>query len=284
MSGTTNIDWCDATDKILTWNCTAVSPGCDLCFARVHTDRYHGKGAFESRPPALRMHRALLPWTDREYREAYRIFATSMSDPFHHAVAIEDLAFMFARMAADWRHVWLVPTKRHILLYHRLTRPEFPALMARQLEGRLRQIAAGNRRLTPVPRQILGDIDSALERADWPLPNVMLGVSAEDRRWWRRRVPYLVKTPAAARMVSVEPLLHQVGPVDLAGGHWVIAGGESGSGHRPMDLDWVRELRDQCLDQGVAFWFKQIGGSYPGQRGDLLDGRQWKQHYEGMSA
>lgn len=59
MSGRTGIDWCDATDNILTWNCTAVSPGCALCFARVHTDRYQGKGAFEARPPALRMHRAV---------------------------------------------------------------------------------------------------------------------------------------------------------------------------------------------------------------------------------
>jgi protein gp37 len=109
----------------------------------------------------------------------------------------------------------------------------------------------------------------------------MLGVSAEDRHWWKIRVPVLTSVPAAARFVSAEPLLHELGPVDLTGIDWVICGGESGRKRRRTDLDWARDLRDQCAAQGVAFWFKQVGGLTPKAGGDLLDGRQWKQHYDG---
>lgn len=107
----------------------------------------------------------------------------------------------------------------------------------------------------------------------WP-SNVWLGVSveAQDQLW---RVDDLREVPAATRFVSAEPLLESLGEVDLTGIHWLIAGGESGPGHRPLDPAWVRELRDSCREQGVAFFFKQWGGRTPKSNGRELDGRQW---------
>ena len=83
------------------------------------------------------------------------------------------------------------------------------------------------------------------------------------------------------RFVSFEPLLGPIGTVDLAGIHWVIAGGESGPGARPVQAEWVRALRDQCQAQGVAFFFKQWGGRTPKAGGNTLDGRQWLEYPEG---
>jgi protein gp37 len=101
----------------------------------------------------------------------------------------------------------------------------------------------------------------------WPLPNVWLGVSAENQQWADIRIPALLDTPAAVRFVSAEPLL---GPIDLgevAGANcggvpnidWLIVGGESGPGARPMSPDWASDLRNQCTESGVAFLFKQWG-------------------------
>jgi protein gp37 len=139
----------------------------------------------------------------------------------------------------------------------------------------------------------------------WPLPNVWLGTSVEDQDRARERIPHLVAVPAVVRFLSCEPLL---GPVDLLeacdrwcdrcgpdycrvrrfanhgpchallidGIDWVIAGGESGHGYRPMDPDWARSLRDQCQAAGgVAFHFKQWGGRTHNAGGRLLDGREW---------
>lgn len=281
MSATTGIDWTDATWNYLRWRCRPVSPGCFNCYARTHTDRYQGKGAFGSEPPAeLRMHRLLLPLTDAKFHAAYRIFMESMSDPFYGALPIEDQSLVWAVMAADPAHLYQGLSKRQGIMRSELARLT-PELLSYGLD-RLEVLAGKGRRLTDTRRRILGDIEAARETV-LPLPNVMLGVSAEDRHWWNIRVPVLREIPAAARFVSVEPLLHELGPVDLTGIHWVICGGESGNGHRPMDLDWVRDLRDQCQAQGVAFWFKQIGGRHPKDNGDLLDGWQWKQHYEGIA-
>ncbi len=111
------------------------------------------------------------------------------------------------------------------------------------------------------------------------LPNVWLGVSAENQKWADVRLPILAETPAAIRFVSAEPL---IGPISLAdhlpGLDWVIVGGESGPEHRPMDPDWARDLRDQCTSAGVAFLFKQWGGRTPKAGGRELDGRTWDEY------
>jgi protein gp37 len=105
---------------------------------------------------------------------------------------------------------------------------------------------------------------------DWP-SNLWMGVSIENARY-RFRIKHLQDVPAAIRFLSCEPLLGPLEDLDLDGIHWVIAGGESGANARPMDPDWVRSIRDQCLDAGVAFFFKQWGGRTPKAHGRELDG------------
>jgi protein gp37 len=112
------------------------------------------------------------------------------------------------------------------------------------------------------------------DKLPWPA-NVWMGTSVEsqDQAW---RVDALREVPAAVRFLSIEPLL---GPVrlDLTGIHWVIVGGESGHRARPMDPEWVRDLRNACVDAGVAFFFKQWGGRTPKAGGRTLDDRTWDQ-------
>lgn len=115
--------------------------------------------------------------------------------------------------------------------------------------------------------------------AAWPGPwpaNVWAGTSVEDRRVIGR-IDQLRQCPAAVRFISFEPLIGAVGEVDLSGIHWAIVGGESGPGYRPMDVAWARELRDQCLDQEVAFFFKQSAGPRT-EMAPELDGVLWEQY------
>jgi protein gp37 len=102
------------------------------------------------------------------------------------------------------------------------------------------------------------------------------GVSVEDGSR-KSRVRHLQETPAGVRFLSIEPLIGPMGSLDLTGIDWVIVGGESGPAARPMDPEWVREVRDQCLERGVAFFFKQWGGLRPKSGGRELDGREWNQ-------
>jgi len=107
-------------------------------------------------------------------------------------------------------------------------------------------------------------------------PNVWLGTSIENDRW-TLRADYLRETPRAIRFLSLEPLLGPLPSLDLTGIDWVIVGGESGAGHRPINPDWVRDLRDRCNTAGVAFFFKQWGGRTPKSGGRELDGRTWNE-------
>ena len=107
----------------------------------------------------------------------------------------------------------------------------------------------------------------------WP-PNVWMGVSIENRRFVNR-ADYLRTVPAAVRFISAEPLLGPLEGLSLEGIHWLIAGGESGPGHRRLDPAWVLGLRDRCAADGVAFFFKQWGGARPKSNGRLLEGRTW---------
>jgi protein gp37 len=122
--------------------------------------------------------------------------------------------------------------------------------------------------------EIAGDID-------WP-PNVWMGVSIENRRFVHR-ADVLREVPAAIRFISAEPLLGPLEQLDLTGIDWLIAGGESGPGHRRIDAAWVRALRDQCLHEDVAFFFKQWGGPRPKSNGRLLDGRLWDEQPQSSS-
>lgn len=105
-------------------------------------------------------------------------------------------------------------------------------------------------------------------------PNVWMGVSIETANYlWR--ADHLREVPSAVRFLSLEPLLGPVGTIDLSGIHWVIVGGESGPGARPMEAKWVREIRNQCRAEGVPFFFKQWGGVQKKRNGRTLDGRTW---------
>ncbi len=109
----------------------------------------------------------------------------------------------------------------------------------------------------------------------WPR-NVWMGVSVENERY-KYRIDLLRQVPAAVRFLSLEPLLGPLPELDLRGIHWVIVGGESGPGARPMRPEWVTDIRDQCLAAGVPFFFKQWGGVHKARNGRILDGRLWNQ-------
>jgi protein gp37 len=123
--------------------------------------------------------------------------------------------------------------------------------------------------LTKRPERLLALSDGLA----WP-PNVWMGVSIENRRFVHR-ADLLRQVPATTRFISAEPLLGPLEGLDLTDIHWLIAGGESGPGHRPVREEWVLDLRNRCDDEGVAFFFKQWGGARPKSRGRLLEGREW---------
>jgi protein gp37 len=136
--------------------------------------------------------------------------------------------------------------------------PRGPRHAEVQREIALRRLARGQGRVT--------------ETIAWPLPNVWVGTSVENRRW-TTRIDELRATPAGVRFLSCEPLLSSLGELDLDGIHWVIVGGESGPEHRPIEADWIRSIRDQCAAARVPFLFKQWGGRTSKSGGRTLDGR-----------
>ena len=273
MADKTAIEWCDAT-----WNpvvgCSIVSKGCTNCYAMKMAARleamgqpiYRGMTAPSKTGPvwtgAVRLNPAVLA-KPLSWRRPRRIFVNSMSDLFHESLPDEAIDRVFAVMALCPQHTFQVLTKR----------PERMRAYMRARDGM--GDAALCRAINAIPAA-LGNRHGALEM---PLPNVWLGVSVEDQAAADARIPILLDTPAARRFISAEPLL---GPVDLAATvrrctlagtivpdgkthplGWVIAGGESGPGARPMHPDWARGLRDQCADAGVPFFFKQWGAWRP---------------------
>jgi len=116
-----------------------------------------------------------------------------------------------------------------------------------------------------------------------PLPNVWVGTSIELEDH-ARRADHLRAAPAAIRFLSLEPLLGPLPALDLTGIDWVIVGGESGANFRPVELDWVRNIRDRCIQRGIPFFFKQVGGITPKAGGRELDGRTWDEFPAGKAA
>jgi protein gp37 len=274
MSDKTAIEWTDATWNPVT-GCTKVSPGCDNCYAETFAERWRGTPGhyFENgfdvqlRPDKL----------DQPLRWARprRIFVNSMSDLFHEQINTAEIAQVFAVMSLAEQHTFQLLTKRHGRMRNLLNDRDFVWLIDQYRE-----------------KQKPGCGDGT-----WPIPNLWLGVSVEEQKWADIRVPALLDTPAAVRFLSCEPLLgpidfqpddHTGHERDYDGGpegggfvcldcstdeqtiewttqafppgiDWVIAGGESGHGARPMHPDWARTLRDQCETAGVAYLFKQWG-------------------------
>lgn len=312
MSDKSRIEWTERTWSPIT-GCTKVSQGCKNCYAErqwawlQHLPAYAGRRFTDVACHPERLDQPLRREKPR------RIFVNSMSDLFHPDVPDEFIDQVFAVMALAKQHVFQVLTKR-------------PERMRDYLCARN---GLGNPEICSAINSIpygLGNRHGALSM---PLPNVWLGVSIEDQITAEERIPLLLQTPAAVRWVSAEPLL---GPVRLdrimraspdgdwtycdnaldgfratkcGGMHgprvdWVVAGGESGPHARPMQIEWARSLRDQCVVAGVPYFFKQWGEFHPtteyrdgkvfmnriGKKaaGRLLDGRTWDQYPGGSNA
>lgn len=222
-----------------TWNpvtgCTKITRGCDNCYAARFSERFRG---VPGHPFENGFDLTLRPERLRQplsWSRPRMIFVNSMSDLFHKRVPKPFIDQVFHTMEEANWHTFQILTKRSSLM-----------------------------------RAYLAARYSAAK----PPAHIWVGVSVEDERA-TARVEHLRAAPAGVRFLSVEPLVGPVGEIDLSGIHWVIAGGESGPGARPMHIDWAREIRDQCRRQDVPFFFKQWGGVRPKSGGRELDGREW---------
>ncbi|MGA2705450.1 MAG: phage Gp37/Gp68 family protein [Isosphaeraceae bacterium] len=235
MSDRSKIEWTDAT-----WNpvrgCTKISPGCAHCYAETFAERFRD---VPGHPYEQGFDLRLVPdkLTEPLRWSSHRmIFVNSMSDLFHEGVSDEYIVAVVDVMTkANW-HTYQVLTKRS-------------SRMKALLQTKLRDAAN--------------------------LAHIWWGVSVENSMHGLPRVEHLRQAPAKIRILSVEPLLEDLGRIDLTGIHWVIVGGESGAKARPLDPEWVRSIRDQCLVSDVPFFFKQWGGVRKGRSGRVLDGRTY---------
>jgi len=271
MGDKTKIEWSDATWSPVT-GCTKVSTGCKNCYAERMAQRLQRMGVAKYQDGfAVRLHHDLLDQPLR-WKRPRKVFVNSMSDLFHEDVPYEFIAVIFGVMAAARDHTFQVLTKRpqrmeafFKWLGRRPVGQMSPGVYWQTLYGFVRQAELGK------PRDIELRMASPWP---WPLPNVWLGTSIENRDvLWRMET--LKHTPAAIRFLSCEPLLGDLGQIDLDQIDWVIAGGESGPKARPMQPEWARSIRDQCAAQKVAFFFKQWGGINKKVAGRDLDGRTW---------
>lgn len=247
MSDKSKIEWTDATWNPVT-GCTKVSEGCRHCYALTFAERWRGTPGhyFENGfDVQLRPNKLDEPM---RWKRPRKIFVNSMSDLFHKDIPDDYIRQVFDVMAQTPQHTYQVLTKR----------PE-----------RMMEFVNGYN-----PENL----------APHPLPNVWLGTSVENQKAADERIPFLLETPAAVKFLSCEPLL---GPLDFRkvpgfnrrdlnlSNWWIIVGGESGNGARPMEADWARSIRDQCKIAGVPFFFKQWGGVNKATAGRELDGRTY---------
>ena len=235
MSERSHIEWTDAT-----WNpvrgCTKISPGCKHCYAEVFAERFRG---VPGHPYEQGFDLRLVPEKLAEplrWQTPKMIFVNSMSDLFHDGVPDDYIETVATVMVkANW-HTYQILTKRS-------------ARMASLLRGKLRFAAM--------------------------LPHIWWGVSVENKEYGLPRLRDLREAPVSVRFLSIEPLLEGLGSLRLKGINWVIVGGESGHGARPLKKEWVTEIRDQCLDAGVPFFFKQWGGIQKKRAGRILEGKTY---------
>lgn len=273
MADNTQIEWTEATWNPVT-GCTVTSPGCTNCYAMklagTRLAHHESRGGLtidtKAGPVWTGEVRFNEQWLDQplRWKRARMIFVCAHGDLFHESVPEAWIDRVFAVMALCPQHTFQVLTKRSDRMRHFFGRPDRESEVA----------------------QAAYDLDERVEGGclSWPLPNVWLGVSVEDQARADQRIPDLLATPAAVRWLSCEPLL---GPVDLTDMttegctwlnalegrmhvgpavieadsklDWIVAGGESGPGARPMHPDWARSLRNQCAGAGVPFFFKQWG-------------------------
>jgi len=271
----TTIEWADRTWNPIT-GCTPVSEGCAHCYAERMAKRLRGRYGYPADDPfRVTLHPDRLDEPLR-WRKPSMVFVCSMGDLFHEDVPDEFIEQVFGVMAAMSEHVFLVLTKRPLRMAAFMERG-FSSEMAVAYEE------IGQRDLPETMREYApGDSTFPLD-PELPLPNVWAGTSVENQAAADERIPHLLRTPAAKRFLSCEPLLGEVDivapigrafarecgidlvsarPVGMAGHHGIdgaIVGGESGPGARPMHPDWPRRIRDDCVAAGVPFFFKQWG-------------------------
>lgn len=268
------IEWTD-----MVWNptsgCSKVSAGCQNCYAERFAWRLAGRCGYPANNPfQVTLHPKRLE-EPLHWRKPKRVFVNSMGDLFHEAVDEKFIAKVFAIMDLARQHTYCILTKRPGRAFQLLTDEDFQFHVGWFQSQAVREFGL------PRPEQV----------GPWPLRNVWLGVSVENQEAADERIPLLLQTPAAVRFISAEPLL---GPVDLElylpyhnhplkdewhrnGYHirrlnigitegtldWIICGGETGPGARPMHPDWARILRDQAVTAGVPFFFKSWGEWVP---------------------
>ncbi|KKN17971.1 hypothetical protein LCGC14_0960290 [marine sediment metagenome] len=309
---TTTIEWCQNPDgtRGKTWNpvtgCTKIGAGCKNCFA----ERMFKRLAWHKRTVYFgRNFNDVMVHPDKldkplHWKKPRRIFVNSMSDLFHDSVSDNFIHQVFAVMALCPWHTFIILTKRAERMREYIS--------ADETVERILKIAPeffiSNKKTGDVnigPLQYWEENGSHFSDIDpWPLPNVWQGVSVSNQTEACRHLPILLQTPAAVRLVSLEPLLGAVDltnirdpnrfphclRLDVLAGRefhedddcrWtagnklnqVIVGGETGPGARPMDPNWVRDIRDQCLIAGVPFFLKHVSK----EAGRLLDGREWNE-------
>lgn len=261
MADKTGIEWTEATWNPVT-GCDKVSDGCNNCYAESIAHRFDGTPAYPNGfAVTLRPERLELPL---RWKRPRRIFVNSMSDLFHDQVPDNYIAHVFAVMAVAHEHTFQVLTKRHGRMRSLLS-GDFRDQVAEEITDMMARATPPGRYWPVKYDRTTDDGFNVWGPATWPLPNVWLGVSTENQQWADIRIPALLDTPAAVRFISAEPLL---GPLSIfasskidrdPGLDWVIGGGESGRGARPMHPDWVRALRSECSFNGVPFLFKQWG-------------------------
>jgi protein gp37 len=224
-----------------TWNpvtgCSKLSPGCDNCYAERFSERFRGTPGHPFENGFDLTLRPLRLEQPLHWRQPRMIFVNSMSDLFHKEVPRAFISKVFDTMEKANWHTFQILTKRSSLMR------DF--LRSRYGDGR----GPGH---------------------------MWFGVSIEDGNRLSR-LRHLQQAPAGVRFLSIEPLIGPVGRLDLSGIDWVIVGGESGPNARPVEREWVRDIRNQCRHGKVAFFFKQWGGFRPKSGGRKLDGREWSQ-------
>jgi protein gp37 len=235
MSEHSKIEWTETT-----WNpirgCLKISPGCKHCYAETFAERFRGVAGH---PYEHGFDPRLVPKKLLEplmWPSARRVFVNSMTDLFQEAVPDSYITAVVEVMLQTPWHTYQVLTKR---------------------SERLQALLSG-------PLQSAGTAS-----------HIWWGVSVEDRKYGLLRIDHLRAAPAHTRFLSIEPLLEDLGKVDLREIHWAIVGGESGHGARPMQKDWVQSIRQSCHDANTLFFFKQWGGVRKGKFGRLLDGRTY---------
>lgn len=228
-----------------TWNpvtgCTKISAGCDNCYASRFSERFRG---VPGHPFETGFDLTLRPGRllqPFKWKRARTIFVNSMSDLFHKDIPETHISAVFDTMEKADWHTYQILTKRSSLL-----------------------------------QKFLNDRYKGRNPPD----HMWFGVSIENEQT-KSRIAHLQNANAGVRFLSIEPLLGPLGKIDLNGINWVIVGGESGPGARPMEKSWVVEIRKQCVKAGVAFFFKQWGGLRPKSGGRLLEGREWNQFPSG---